>query len=113
MFSSFCIAGKWMINEIVPTPEGTSQKLKIKVRVNLHGIVAVASASLIEKKEVAEGATGLEGEAEEGAAEGAEQNGAAEPGTEVSNPASPDKQQSWTRKISQWFSSVRPTLIRQ
>lgn len=43
--------GKWHIKDVQPTPEGESQKVKLKVRVNIHGIVTVASASLVEKKQ--------------------------------------------------------------
>ncbi|KAJ0179301.1 hypothetical protein K1T71_005013 [Dendrolimus kikuchii] len=43
--------GQWHIKDIQATPEGESQKVKLKVRVNIHGIVTVASASLVEKKQ--------------------------------------------------------------
>ncbi|CAG9134597.1 unnamed protein product [Plutella xylostella] len=42
--------GEWHIKDVTPTPEGESQKVKLKVRVNIHGIISVASASLVEKK---------------------------------------------------------------
>lgn len=42
--------GQWNIKDVQPTSEGESQKVKLKVRVNIHGIVTVASASLVEKK---------------------------------------------------------------
>lgn len=42
--------GQWQIKDVQPTSEGESQKVKLKVRVNIHGIITVASASLVEKK---------------------------------------------------------------
>ncbi|CAB0002287.1 unnamed protein product [Nesidiocoris tenuis] len=46
--------GQFVIKEVKPTPDGESSKIKIKARVNLHGIFAITSASLVEKKESAE-----------------------------------------------------------
>lgn len=43
--------GQWQIRGVQPTSEGESQKVKLKVRVNIHGIITVASASLVEKKQ--------------------------------------------------------------
>ncbi|KAM3968072.1 heat shock protein 70Cb isoform 4-T4 [Aphomia sociella] len=43
--------GQWHIKDVQPTSEGESQKVKLKVRVNIHGIITVASASLVEKKQ--------------------------------------------------------------
>ncbi|XP_072941681.1 97 kDa heat shock protein isoform X2 [Epargyreus clarus] len=43
--------GQWNIRDVQPTPEGESQKVKLKVRVNIHGIITIASASLVEKKQ--------------------------------------------------------------
>lgn len=44
-------AGTFTIKNVKATPEGESAKVKVKVRVNLNGILTVASASLIEKRE--------------------------------------------------------------
>ncbi|XP_050303566.1 heat shock 70 kDa protein 4 isoform X2 [Anthonomus grandis grandis] len=46
--------GTWLIKDIRPSPDGKPQKVKAKVRINLHGIVTVSSASLIEAKEATE-----------------------------------------------------------
>ncbi|CAB3224942.1 unnamed protein product [Arctia plantaginis] len=46
--------GQWQIKDVQPTSEGESQKVKLKVRVNIHGIITVASASLVEKKQDAQ-----------------------------------------------------------
>ena len=42
---------------------------------------------------------------------GEQANGGVDPANEVSNEATPEKQQSWTQRVGQWFSSVRPILI--
>ncbi|XP_034934866.1 heat shock 70 kDa protein 4L isoform X2 [Chelonus insularis] len=44
--------GSFAIKNVKPTPEGDPSKVKIKVRLNLNGILTVASASLIEKREL-------------------------------------------------------------
>ncbi|CAK9803699.1 97 kDa heat shock protein [Anthophora quadrimaculata] len=44
--------GTFTIKNIKPTQEGETSKIKVKVRVNLNGIFTVASASLIEKREL-------------------------------------------------------------
>nr|CAI5825830.1 unnamed protein product [Callosobruchus analis] len=49
----FCL-GKWVIKDIRPNAEGKPQKVKVKVRVNLHGIMTISSASLFEAKETPE-----------------------------------------------------------
>ncbi|KAL0107035.1 hypothetical protein PUN28_015529 [Cardiocondyla obscurior] len=43
--------GTFTIKNVKASPEGESAKVKVKVRVNLNGILTVASASLIEKRE--------------------------------------------------------------
>ncbi|XP_015429034.1 PREDICTED: 97 kDa heat shock protein isoform X2 [Dufourea novaeangliae] len=44
--------GVFVIKNVKPTPEGESSKVKVKVRINLNGILTVASASLVEKREL-------------------------------------------------------------
>nr|QTA73203.1 heat shock protein 70 [Monochamus alternatus] len=46
--------GTWLIKDIRPNTEGKPQKVKVKVRVNLHGIMTISSASMYEAKESAE-----------------------------------------------------------
>lgn len=46
--------GTWMVKDIKPTAEGESQKVKVKVRVNLHGLFYVSSASLYERKDASD-----------------------------------------------------------
>lgn len=40
--------GQFMIQKVVPQASGESSKIKVKVRVNIHGIFSVSSASLVE-----------------------------------------------------------------
>ncbi|XP_029297900.1 heat shock 70 kDa protein 4b [Cottoperca gobio] len=40
--------GQFLIQKVVPQASGESSKVKVKVRVNIHGIFSVASASLVE-----------------------------------------------------------------
>jgi len=44
--------GQYTIRDVKPTADGTSQKVKVKARVNLHGIFSISSATLLEKTEV-------------------------------------------------------------
>ncbi|XP_017340400.1 heat shock 70 kDa protein 4b [Ictalurus punctatus] len=48
--------GQYMIQKVVPQATGESSKVKVKVRMNIHGIFSVSSASLVEvlKSEEAE-----------------------------------------------------------
>ncbi|KAI4493155.1 hypothetical protein M0802_009572 [Mischocyttarus mexicanus] len=43
--------GVFSIKNVKPTQEGEVSKVKVKVRINLNGILTVASASLVEKRE--------------------------------------------------------------
>uniref|UniRef100_H3DJ04 Heat shock protein family A (Hsp70) member 4 like n=1 Tax=Tetraodon nigroviridis TaxID=99883 RepID=H3DJ04_TETNG len=42
--------GCFSIQNVAPQPDGESSKVKVKVRVNIHGIFSVSGASLIEKQ---------------------------------------------------------------
>jgi len=46
--------GFFEVGDVKPNPEGGSQKVKVKVRVNPNGVFGVASANLVEKVEVEE-----------------------------------------------------------
>lgn len=48
------IIGKWHIKDVKPNEKGELQEVKVKVRINHHGIVLISSASLVDKKEVDE-----------------------------------------------------------
>lgn len=42
--------GNFTIQNVFPQSDGDSSKVKVKVRINIHGIFSVASASVIEKQ---------------------------------------------------------------
>ncbi|XP_064636424.1 heat shock 70 kDa protein 4-like [Lineus longissimus] len=43
--------GSFVVNKVTPQKDGESAKVKVKLRVNIHGIFNVASASMVEKAE--------------------------------------------------------------
>lgn len=48
---TLCLSpGCFSIQNVAPQPDGESSKVKVKVRVNIHGIFSVSGASLIEKQ---------------------------------------------------------------
>ncbi|XP_026747085.1 97 kDa heat shock protein isoform X2 [Trichoplusia ni] len=109
--------GQWHIRDVQPTAEGESQKVKLKVRVNIHGIITVASASLVEKKQDAAQAENIEMENANDNPQGQESamdtNGASQDqqngpeNQEVRDDemkGEPQQKQSWTQKVGQWFS---------
>lgn len=99
-----------------PTSEGESQKVKLKVRVNIHGIVTVASASLVEKKQDSSQNENVEMENSNEASQDApmdtngqeQQNGPENQNQEVREDDMQGEQQkqSWTQRVGQWFSGV-------
>ena len=54
MTFAILVSGSFAINKVVPQANGESSKVKVKVRVNIHGMFHVASASMVEKQEAAE-----------------------------------------------------------
>ena len=44
--------GNFEIGDVKPLEDGSNQKVKVKVRINLHGIFVVSSANFSEKHEV-------------------------------------------------------------
>jgi heat shock protein len=44
--------GQFTVRDVKPTSDGASQKVKVKARVNIHGIFSISSATLLEKSEV-------------------------------------------------------------
>ncbi|XP_073964045.1 heat shock protein 70Cb isoform X2 [Choristoneura fumiferana] len=112
--------GQWFIKDVQPTPEGESQKVKLKVRVNIHGIITVASASLVEKKADAQSdSVEMENSAENVSNNSNNQeapmetNGAApeQPNgpenqevREDDMAGEPQQKQSWTQRVGSWFS---------
>lgn len=49
-----------MIQNVVPQATGESAKVKVKVRVNIHGVFSVSSASLVEVVKAVEGEEPME-----------------------------------------------------
>ncbi|XP_017956226.1 heat shock 70 kDa protein 4 isoform X2 [Drosophila navojoa] len=68
--------GTWKIKDVKPTERGESQDVKLKVRINLNGIVLISSAVLVDRKEQEEAAAANEMATDEKAA-GGEQAGTA------------------------------------
>ncbi|XP_048021655.1 heat shock 70 kDa protein 4a [Megalobrama amblycephala] len=52
--------GQFNVQKVVPQPSGESAKVKVKVRVNVHGVFSVSSASLVEVVKTAEGEEPME-----------------------------------------------------
>ncbi|CAB1453592.1 unnamed protein product [Pleuronectes platessa] len=52
--------GQFLIQNVVPQASGESAKVKVKVRVNVHGVFSVSSASLVEVIKTAEGEEPME-----------------------------------------------------
>lgn len=51
-----------MIQKVVPQATGECSKVKVKVRINVHGIFSVSSASLVEIQKSEEGEEPMETE---------------------------------------------------
>lgn len=62
VLSPVCSKGNFLVQNVVPQESGESAKVKVKVRVNVHGVFSVASASLIEIVKPAEGEEPMETE---------------------------------------------------
>ncbi|MBN3271931.1 HSP74 protein, partial [Polyodon spathula] len=54
--------GQFVIQKVVPQANGESSKIKVKVRVNVHGIFSVSTASLVEVQKLEEGEEPMETE---------------------------------------------------
>lgn len=52
--------GQFLIQNVVPQESGDCAKVKVKVRVNVHGVFNVSNASLIEVVKPAEGEEPME-----------------------------------------------------
>lgn len=78
--------------------------MKVKVRINLHGIMTISSASLYESKECPESEATNEQQEPQQNQQQAENE---QPPNENVADGSPEVGSSWTKKISAWFSGVR------
>ncbi|XP_034539238.1 heat shock 70 kDa protein 4a isoform X2 [Notolabrus celidotus] len=54
--------GQFLVQNVVPQASGESAKVKVKVRVNVHGVFSVSSASLVEVLKAGEGEEPMETE---------------------------------------------------
>lgn len=71
------IIGRWTIKDVKPNDKGEYSEVKVKVRINHHGIVLISSASLVDKKEqeeLAQAAADQQANSEQPAGEGAQPN---------------------------------------
>lgn len=57
---SLHFAGQFLIQNVVPQASGESAKVKVKVRVNVHGVFSVSNASLVEIIKETEGEEPME-----------------------------------------------------
>lgn len=48
VFSFWGCLAHFLVQKVTPQTDGSSSKVKVKVRVNIHGIFSVSSASLVE-----------------------------------------------------------------
>jgi hypothetical protein len=46
--------GQFIVKDVKPSQEGESVKVKVKVRMNIHGILTISSASLVLKQDASE-----------------------------------------------------------
>ena len=104
------------MKDIKPSADGKGQKVKVKARVNIHGIFTISSASLIESKENSEVET-MDEDKVENEPNGVEQQQSSTPSQQQqqqekppnaeANSTAPEVGSSWTKKISAWFGRVR------
>uniref|UniRef100_A0A8C9X8M6 Heat shock protein 4b n=1 Tax=Sander lucioperca TaxID=283035 RepID=A0A8C9X8M6_SANLU len=66
--------GQFLIQKVVPQASGESSKVKVKVRVNIHGIFSVSSASLVEVQKSDETEEPMETEQDNGKEEEVQPN---------------------------------------
>ncbi|KAL7030316.1 hypothetical protein ACKWTF_006616 [Chironomus riparius] len=117
--------GEWQVKDVKPSANGEAQEVKVKVRINHNGLLLVASAQMVEKKEVqdAEQNGANEGDAmqtnaqpsptEPNPQEGQQTNEAmdttsvdgASSEDEIKSPTKEHEKTGWTHRISRWFSS--------
>ena len=50
-----CPSGTFKVDKVQPQPNGENSKVKVKLRISVHGIFSVSSASMVEKVPEAEG----------------------------------------------------------
>lgn len=102
--------GTWTIKDIKPSPEGKAQKVKVKARINMHGIMSMSSASLFESKESPDAEPMDEQPAqpeENGEQQQQQQQPSGDTAANNGNGGPPEVGSSWTKKLSAWWGRVR------
>lgn len=111
-----------MVKDVRPSPDGKPQKIKVKARINLHGIMTITSASLLEAKESVEESpenekmnvdTGAEQQQQQ------QQNGEQQTEPDENMDGAKGQQQKaevgsgyrWTKKFTSWLSGVRILML--
>ncbi|XP_055908528.1 heat shock 70 kDa protein 4 isoform X1 [Eupeodes corollae] len=110
------IIGKWLIKDVKPNEKGELQEVKVKVRINHHGIVLISSASLVDKKEIDESQSA--GDEQQSGEQAAPTSATGEPmevsqeecyenddGSRDSPTASSPGGQGWAQRVKGWFTS--------
>ncbi|XP_013111489.2 heat shock 70 kDa protein 4 isoform X1 [Stomoxys calcitrans] len=109
--------GRWTIKDVKPTDKGELSTIKVKVRINHHGIVLISSAHLVDSKEVEEPVTPQPAEpaSAEQPAVGEQQQNNGEPmevqqeacndneDDDSTNTASSPGGQGWAQRVKGWF----------
>ena len=54
MYFFLILSGRWRVKDVQPNPNGESQEVKIKVRINQNGIVLISNATMVDKKDAVE-----------------------------------------------------------
>ncbi|XP_044735418.1 heat shock 70 kDa protein 4 isoform X2 [Chrysoperla carnea] len=115
--------GEWIIKDVKPTSEGDSQKVKVKVRINIHGILSISSASLMERKETEEADNAeQQNQKQDGQQQNQENNvengevnnaGGNQDSQNMENPTEVGggSGTSWTQRITTWFSKPKRKQI--
>lgn len=62
LISTCDLAGQFLIQNVVPQESGECAKVKVKVRVNVHGVFSVSNASSVETIKTPEGEEPMETE---------------------------------------------------
>ncbi|XP_055378579.1 heat shock 70 kDa protein 4 isoform X2 [Condylostylus longicornis] len=97
------IIGRWYIKDVKPNDKGEAQDVKIKVRINNHGIVLISNASLVEKKEIEEIEQEKDVPAPQAAASAEQQSAGGTEAMEVSQEGSAEKKKKTSKVIELSF----------
>lgn len=110
------------MKDVRPSADGKPQKIKVKARINLHGIMTITSASLLEAKESAEESPENEKMNVESATDQPQQqqqqNGEQQTEPDENMDGAKGQQKAevgsgyrWTKKFTSWLSGVRILML--